>query len=86
MKPFEVTVEGELFRISERRQPSGALSYDIAWLNGPAERTYVFTVGKFTVGSGGHTSDAEARMTDEELLGEVRGFVLSGRVGESGGA
>ncbi|WP_247826834.1 hypothetical protein [Arthrobacter antioxidans] len=86
MKPFEVTVECELFRISERRQPGGALSYDIAWLDGPTERAYVFTVGKFTVGSEGHTSDAEARMTEEELLDEVRGFVLSWRAGEGGGA
>jgi hypothetical protein len=77
MKPFEVLVDGELFCISERRQPGGVLSYDIAWVNGPAESTYAFTVGRFAVGSGGSTSDARARMTEVELLDEVRGFVES---------
>ena len=46
MDPFEVTVRGERFRISERTQPSGETSYDFAWLNGPAAGTYGFTVGR----------------------------------------
>ncbi len=86
MKPFEVTIDDELFRISERRQPDGGLSYDFAWLNGPAGGTYGFTVGKFAAGSAGHTPDDTARMTEDELLDEVRGFVESfyepGGIGE----
>ena len=46
MDAFEVFVQGELFRISERTQPDGATSYDFAWLNGPAEGGYGFTVGR----------------------------------------
>lgn len=83
MKPFEVVVDDELIRISERRQPGGAPSYDFEWVNGPAEGTYAFTVGRSTVGSGGMTSDAAAQMTQDELLDEVRGFVKS--VYEPGG-
>lgn len=75
MEPFEVVVDGELFRISERRQPGGALSYDFAWINGPMDGTYVFTVGRVAVGSGGITSDAEANLAEDELRAEVRGFV-----------
>lgn len=86
MRPFEVAIDDELFRISERRQPDGTLSYDFAWLNGPADGTYGFTVGKFAVGSAGHTPDDTARMTEDELLDEGRGFVQSfyeaGGIGE----
>ena len=46
MDAFEVFVQGVLFRISERTQPDGATSYDFAWLNGPAEGGYGFTVGR----------------------------------------
>ncbi|GAB3537079.1 hypothetical protein GCM10027403_20080 [Arthrobacter tecti] len=65
MEPFEVTIEQEVFRISERRQPTGNMSYDFLWLNGPAEG-YGYTVG------GSHR---EYRMSREELVDEVRGFL-----------
>ncbi|MHA7294976.1 hypothetical protein [Arthrobacter sp. HLT1-21] len=83
MDPFEVVVDGELFRISERSQPGGALSYDFSLINGPMDGTYVFTVGRVSVGSGGITSDADANLTEDELRAEVRGFVES--VYEPGG-
>lgn len=75
MDPFDVTVDHEVFRVSERRQPGGLLSYDFLWLNGPADGTYGFTVGKFASGTGGITSDDATRMTLEDLMAEVRGFV-----------
>ncbi len=72
---FEVTVDHELFRISERRQPGGALSYDFAWLNGPADGTDGFTVRRVALGTGGMTSDDAAQLTRDDLVAEVRGFV-----------
>jgi hypothetical protein len=75
MNPFDVTVEHEVFRISERRQPNGALSYDFLWINGPADGTYGFTVRRSTLGTGGIISNDAARMTREELVVEVKGFV-----------
>ncbi|WP_394253100.1 hypothetical protein [Arthrobacter pityocampae] len=75
MDSFKVTVDHEVFRVSERRQPGGALSYDFVWLNGPADGTYAFTVQRTALGAGGVTSDVSARMTREELTAEVRGFV-----------
>lgn len=47
MEPFEVSVDDELFRISEEVQPGGVRSYDFSWLNGPVGGTYGFTVGQF---------------------------------------
>lgn len=75
MNPFDVTVDHEVFRISERRQPSGALSYDFLWINGPADGTYGFTVGWSRLGTGQIISDDAANMTREELVAEVKGFV-----------
>ncbi|THJ65785.1 hypothetical protein E8P82_10875 [Arthrobacter echini] len=75
MDPFDVAIDHELFRISERRQPGGALSCDFTWLNGPMEGTYGFTVGRSAVGTGGITPDSVGRMTRDELIAEVRGFV-----------
>ncbi|WP_104181824.1 hypothetical protein [Arthrobacter sp. B0490] len=77
MKPSEVTVDDELFRISEKKQPDGVLGYDVSWLNGPASGTYGFTVGKCAVGPASHTPDDMARMTGAELIDEVREFVKS---------
>ncbi|MDN5742355.1 MAG: hypothetical protein L0J68_02670 [Micrococcaceae bacterium] len=70
MDNFEVAIDHELFRISERYQPSGSLSYDFAWLNGPAEGTYGFTVGIT-----GTDSNDVSRMSSEELVEEARLFV-----------
>lgn len=74
MAPLEVTVDGELFCVTERTLPYGALCYDFAWLNGPAEGTYGFTVRKF--GSPGEApATGAAVMTEEELRYEVQRFV-----------
>jgi hypothetical protein len=77
MDHFDVVVQGELFRISERTQPGGAMSYDFAWLNGPAEGTYGFTVGLTSTG----------RIAENELVAEARRFVAAfygpGGIGET---
>ncbi|MGJ9374318.1 hypothetical protein [Nesterenkonia sp. CF4.4] len=77
MNPLEFTVDGEIFRVSERFQDDGRMSYDFAWLNGPADGTYGFTVGCSPLG---------ARMTRGELMEAGRGFAASfyepGGIGE----
>ncbi|WP_026536031.1 hypothetical protein [Arthrobacter sp. H14] len=75
MESFEVSVNDELFRISERTQPGGSLSYDFAWLNGPADGTYGFTASRLVADSGDDTSGSEVSMTRAELAEEVREFV-----------
>lgn len=75
MEPFEVTVDDELFRISERIQPGGALSYDFTWLNGPIDSTYGFTVGRFVAASSDGASVPTFRVTLGDLIKEVRIFV-----------
>ena len=75
MEPFEVSVDDELFRISERRQPSGALSYDFSWLNGPADGTYGFNASRFVADSASEPSRSVSPMTRDEFVAEVRGFV-----------
>lgn len=76
MERWEVVVEGELFRISERTSPGGAMTYDFAWLNGPAEGTYGFSLGR-----------PSGRSTEEELVAAARGFVKAfyepGGIGET---
>lgn len=75
VEPFEVSVDHERFRISERLQPDGRLIYDIAWLNGPADGTYGFTVGRFVVAASETPEAGLARISQEQLVEEVRGFV-----------
>lgn len=82
MEAFEIAVDGELFRASERVQPSGQMSYDFRWLNGPADGTYGFTVA-FVVAQHGET-DSGARPTPyavpdlrSQLIETARGFVDS---------
>lgn len=71
MGDLESAIDGEMFRVTERRQSSGIMSYDFAWLHGPDGGTYGFTVGLQTTPG----SDPEARMTRETLMNEVRGLV-----------
>lgn len=71
MSGFEFSVNDEMFRVTERRQSRGMMSYDFAWLNGPDGGTYGFTVGLQAAPG----SDPNARMTREELMNEARGFV-----------
>jgi hypothetical protein len=70
MDTLEFFVHGELFRVSERWQPSGMVSYDFAWLNGPNGGTYGFTVGLAATGPA-----PDARLTREQLVDEARGFI-----------
>lgn len=71
MSGLEFSIDGEMFRVTERRQPSGMMSYDFAWLNGPDGGTYGFTVGLQTASG----ADPDARMTREDLMDEARGFI-----------
>lgn len=86
MEDLELSVDNELFRISERRQPNEMMSYDFAWLNGPNDGTYGFTVGIVAAGSDATGSDAVARMSRERLVDEAWGFVKAfyqpGGIGE----
>ncbi|MGJ9426365.1 hypothetical protein ACHABX_11055 [Nesterenkonia halotolerans] len=68
MGSFELLLNDERFRVSERVQPDGHMSYDFHWLNGPAEGTYGFTVGCAPLG---------ALMTRRELEAAARNFVES---------
>lgn len=45
MDDVEFSIDHELFRVTERRQSSRMMSYDFAWLSGPDDGTYGFTVG-----------------------------------------
>jgi len=79
MDSFEVSVDGELFRISERREPGETLGYDFSWLNGPAEGTYGFSLG-FVVADDNSTEakpDSAAELPRDRLIAEVQGFVAS---------
>jgi hypothetical protein len=64
----------------------GQVSYDFAWLNGPADGSYGFTVGIFNVGVGSARPQIIPRMTREELLAEaqefIAGFYEPGGIGE----
>ena len=92
VEDFEISVVGERFRVSERVQPSGQMSYDFSWLNGPADGTYGFTTTFFSVRTGeravGHDpssgSDAELRAgLTESARGFVESFYATGGIGES---
>ena len=76
MDDLELSIDGELFRIRERNQPPGRLSYHFAWLNGPGDGTYGFFVGL----------SQPIPMSREALISEARGFVDSfyepGGIGE----
>ncbi len=86
MKDLELSVGAEMFRISERVATGGQVSYDFAWLNGPADGSYGFTVSKISVGSGPTGPGAGSRMTQEELLSEAQAFIAGfyepGGIGE----
>src|SRR5690606_35288642 len=79
MDSFEVSVDGELFSISERRGPDGILSYDFSLLNGPAEGTYGFSIG-FAFADDDSTEakpDSAAELSRDRLIAEVQSFVTS---------
>lgn len=77
MDPFEVSVNGELFRISERCEPSTAITYDFTWLNGPASGTYGFTLGATAIHSEETESCKASNLSREQLISHVQGFVDS---------
>ena len=86
MEDFDISIDDELFRISQRYQPDGRLSYDFGWLNGPAEGTYGFTVGRSGGEAAPNDPDSASRMSMEELVEQARSFLESfyaaGGVGE----
>ena len=80
MDALEISVELELFRVTERRQPDGRLSYDFDWLNGPAGGTYGFTAS-----IAGISADAEtaAGQLADEARRFVSAFYAPGGIGET---
>ncbi|MGP5049741.1 hypothetical protein [Glutamicibacter ardleyensis] len=86
MDDFEVSVDHELFRISERYQPDGRLSYDFSWLNGPADGTYGFTIARSVGEAAPNDPDSASRISEEALVEEARVFIDSfyaaGSIGE----
>lgn len=74
MNSFEISVDDEVFLISERIHPGGEVSYDFTWLNGPASGTYGFTVGR-AVATSDDVQEPATLMTRDELAQEVRGFI-----------
>lgn len=68
MDPIELTIDQEIFRISERRRASGAVSCDFAWLNGPNDGTY----GAGSVAPG---AAVEPKMSHDQLAQEARAFI-----------
>lgn len=75
MEDFELSVDGERFRISEQRQPHGKISYSFTWLNGPAAGTYGFTLGLVPIGQDVTIDEVPASLSSERLIEEVRHFV-----------
>ncbi|MGL3149557.1 hypothetical protein ACSS7Z_04280 [Microbacterium sp. A82] len=77
MDSFEVVVDGELFRISKRRESSATVSYDFSWLNGPANGTYGFSVGLAANRSVETEACNASELPRERLIAAVQGFVDS---------
>ncbi len=73
----DLVIGGEVFRISERVEPGGKASYHFAWLNGPADGSYGFSIGFFDVGSESAGSGMLPRMTSGQLATEAQGFVTA---------
>jgi hypothetical protein len=65
MGDLELSIDGELFVVTKRRQPGGALSYDFAWRNGPADGSY------------GFTASFGAEVSSERLVEEARLFLTA---------
>jgi len=62
MDDFEIRVDNELFRVSERRQPGGALSCDVTWLTAAVAGLRGFTL-------------SAVPSSREQLEREIRGFL-----------
>lgn len=76
--PIEISVDGELFRISQRRGAEGSVGYDFSWLNGPAGGTYGFSVGGVIVGDASADEAIEAStFSRDQLIAQVQGFLRS---------
>lgn len=91
MDAFELSIDRELFRVSERVQANGLTCYDFAWINGPADGAYGFSVG-FLVAR--HEDNAEGGITTSDQMPDLRtqlteaarefveGFYAPGGIGE----
>ncbi|CAO1649606.1 hypothetical protein NYA9BBAC_00432 [Salinibacterium sp. NYA9b] len=86
MDDFEFSVHGELFRVNEETHPDRVGTYQFGWLNGPAEGTYGFSIGRFAGGAASPGDDIHPRMSQTQLIAEARSFVESfyapGGIGE----
>jgi hypothetical protein len=75
MDDIEISIDCELFCISERRDPDGLTSYDFTWLNGPNNGTYGFTIGLSGIGRDFTSSHVGSQMAPELLENEARRFL-----------
>ena len=75
MHELKVSVGAEVFLVRIRLQPDATVSYDFTWLNGPADGTYGFTMGRGTTVSRDDLA-AEARLF-------VDAFYAPGGIGET---
>lgn len=71
MDDFEISVDRELLRVSERYQPDGRLSYDYSWLNGPADGTYGYTFARSGGEAAPNDPDSASRISKEALVEEA---------------
>lgn len=75
MEDFEVSVESERFKVSERLSDGEIPSYDFDWLNGPGEGAYGFTVGLAPVDRNVTNGNLIHRLSSEALREEALHFV-----------
>lgn len=77
MDPFQISVDGEWFRVSERGDSRSAITYDFTWLNGPADGTYGFSVEAIAIRDDDTDSPNRTTLSREQLTAQVQGFVDS---------
>lgn len=75
MDDFEFSVYGEHFCVRDGARLQGTGSYNFAWLNGPADGTYGFTVGVTAAGAISPSDDTQPRMSHDQLIAEARNFI-----------
>lgn len=77
MEDFELLVEGERFRVSERLSDDGAPGYDFIWLNGPGEGSYGFSLGLARLGVNAVDGAVSNGLSPAQLREQARDFVES---------
>ncbi len=60
-----------------RGTTSTTITYDFTWLNGPANGTYGFSLGAIAIHSEETESYKASKLSREQLIAQVHGFVDS---------